>query len=119
MKQNSALLAILLILSVKLFVAEGQRSGLAIDYSKSMGRGNVFWEKDYVFHEPGFEIASRTVQFPDEYIVLRDNQRHVIPRLPEYTKKQPATFGKFSNSEYPLGYNRCLYLIEPAITLLI
>ncbi len=103
MRQNSALLAILLILSVKLFVAEGQRPGLNMDYPMSMGPGNVFREKDYAFLEPGFEIASCTVQFPDEYIVRRDNQRHVIPRLPEYTKKQPATFGKFSNCEYSFG----------------
>ncbi len=90
---------------------------LTLNNSKSMDLGSLFSDKDYISFEPGFEIASGTVQYLEEYIVRRDKQPQVpgAPRAPEYTTltRSASTFDMLSYSaNFLLGYNRSHYLIE-------
>ncbi len=82
-----------------------------------MDLGSLFSDKDYISLEPGFEIASGTVQYLEEYIVRRDNQGQMPggPRFPDYTTltRSASTFDILSYSaNILLGYNRNHYLIE-------
>ncbi|MES3016693.1 MAG: hypothetical protein V4721_02895 [Bacteroidota bacterium] len=105
--------------SLSSFYAFGKTSDvfLTLNNSKSMDLGSLFSDKDYISFEPGFEIASGTVQYLEEYIVRRENQIQIpgAPRVPEYTTRtrSASTFDMLSYSaNFLLGYNRSHYLIE-------
>ncbi len=90
---------------------------LTLTNSKSLDLGSLFSEKDYISFEPGFEIASGTVQYLEEYIVRREGQGQMPGglRFPEYTTltRSASTFNILSYSANALlGYNRTHYLIE-------
>lgn len=90
---------------------------LTLNNSKSFNLGSILSDKDYISFEPGFEIASGTVQYLEEYIVRRDNQGPMQggPRFPEYTTltRSASTFDMLSYSgTLLLGYNRSHYLME-------
>lgn len=90
---------------------------LTLNNSKSMYLGSLFNDKDFISLEPGFEIASGTVQYLEEYIVRRENQGQIpgAPRVPEYTTltRSSSTFDLLSyTGSILLGYNRSHYLVE-------
>lgn len=90
---------------------------LTLNTSKLMDLGSLFSEKDFISFEPGFEIASGTIQYLEEYIVRRENQSQKpgFPRGPEYSTqtRSASTFDMLSyNANILLGYNRSHYLIE-------
>jgi len=90
---------------------------LTLNNSKLIDLGSLLSAKDFISFEPGFEIATGTVQYLEEYIVRRENQVQIpgAPRIPEYAilTRSDSTFDLLSYSaNFLLGYNRSHYLIE-------
>lgn len=90
---------------------------LTFTTSKLIELGSLFNNKDYISFEPGFEIASGTVRYLEEYIIRRGNQGQAngVNRGPSFTTqtRSASTFDILSyNANVLLGYNRSSYLVE-------